>query len=439
MELKHLFNRFITAGFDHRGDIFLMRRLVLVSSLLTMIIFLFSFFTIYNFSHNETRTAWLDFSGLCICLVAMYRLQIDKRLEAAINIVVTALFCFLLLFANVNQNNSYGLIWTLFFPVFTVLLKGQRTGTILVIAFYLALLPCAYLGIGRWQGGAWDFTSFIRFSLASLVIYYSAYFNEVSLQRSYRELQRTTAREREAAGRHTRQMEQLLENKERLLADVSHELRTPLAAMRVNLEAFEDGLLTREEAIPLLERKVANLNQLIEDIYQLSRADIGALAFEREPVLLAPLLEEIIADFQQPARKKGLDLRFESSLDETLTIEGDANRLQQLLGNLLQNSLRYTNPGGRIEINARLVKGEVELLFRDSAPGVDDEHLPRLFDRFYRVDKSRSRAQGGSGLGLAISRLIAENHGGTITASHSPLGGLQVRVTFPVAAEVSET
>lgn len=432
MRFKQRFNHFITAGFDHRDDIFLLRRLVLVTSLLTMIIFLFSFFTFYNSRHGDAGTALLDLAGLAVCLVAMYLLQVHKRLEMAINIVVVALFFFLLLFANVNQNNSYGLIWTFFFPVFTVLLKGQRTGSWIVLVFYLLLLTFAYHGIGSWQGGAWNLTSFIRFSLASLVIYYSAYFNELSLQRSYSELQKTTRREQEATKQHTAEVMQLLENKKQLMVDISHELRTPLAAMRVNIEAFEDGILERSEAFPLLQRKLSELNRLIDDIYQLSRADVGALSFRRHPVLLVPLLEELVAGYQQPAREKGLSLRLESSLDPTLAVAGDEARLHQLLGNLLQNSLRYTDAGGQLRVCARMENREVVLLVEDSAPGVGDEHLPRLFDRFYRVDKSRSRAHGGSGLGLAICRIIVENHGGTITAGHSSLGGLQIRITLPV-------
>ncbi len=432
MALRQRLRRFLIAGIEHDGDIFLLRRLLLITSLLTMIIFLFSFFTVYNLLYGDTKTGLLDLGGLLICLTAMYQLQRNKRLELAVNIVVVALFGFLLLFANVNQNNSYGLIWTFFFPVFTVLLKGQRVGSWIVFAFYLLLLPFAYHGIGSWQGGAWDLTSFIRFSLASLVIYYSAYFNELSLQRSYNELRKTTRREQAAAKQHTEEVMQLLENKQQLMVDISHELRTPLAAMRVNLEAFEDGILGRQEAFPLLQHKVAELNQLIEDIYQLSRADVGALVFKQEPVPLLPLLEEVVAGYQQPAVEKQIQLSFASSLEQNLCVTGDEARLQQLLCNLLQNSLRYTDAGGQLQLSAEAKGGEVELLLQDSAPGVGDVHLPRLFERFYRVDKSRSRAHGGSGLGLAICKIIVENHGGTIGAAHSPLGGLQIRITLPV-------
>ncbi len=434
MNIRQRFRRFLLAGIDHNGNIFLLRQLLLITSLLTMIIFLFSFFTLYNFSHDNARTGILDLVGLVFCLIAMYQLQVHKRLNIAINIVVVALFAFLLLFANVNQNQSYGLIWTFFFPVFTVLLKGHRTGSIVVAAFYLLLLPSAYLGVGNWQGGAWDFTSFIRFSLASLVIFYSAYFNELSLQRSYNELRKTTRREQAAAKQHTEEVMQLLENKQQLMVDISHELRTPLAAMRVNLEAFEDGILKREEAFPLLQNKVAELNQLIEDIYQLSRADVGALVFKQEPVSLLPLLEEVVAGYQQPAQERQIELSFTSSLEQGLYVMGDEARLQQLFCNLLQNSLRYTDAGGQLQLSAEAKGGEVEILLQDSAPGVGDEHLPRLFDRFYRVDKSRSRAHGGSGLGLAICKIIVENHGGTIGAAHSPLGGLQIRIRLPVTA-----
>jgi len=432
MTFKQRFNRFITAGFEHGDDIFLLRRLVLITSLLSMIIFLFSFFTVYNLHVGHSRTGLLDASGLVICLTAMYQLQRHKRLELAINIVVVALFAFLLLFANVNQNHSYGLIWTFFFPVFTVLLKGQRTGTLIVMAFYLLLLPFAYHGIGSWQEGQWDLTSFIRFSLASLVIYYSAYFNELSLQRSYRELQETRRREQQAAEQHHQEMVQLLEAKQQLMMDISHELRTPLAAMRINLEAMEDGLTTEEEGYPLLQRKLGQMNKLIEDIYQLSRGDVGALKFQQEPVRLASLLEEVCNSFYQPAQEAGLRLSCRIELDNSEIVLGDEERLFQLLSNLLHNSLHYTERGGRVELLARRDGHEAQIIIQDSAPGVSEEHLPRLFERFYRVDKSRSRATGGSGLGLAICKTIIEHHGGNITAGPSPLGGLQITMRLPI-------
>lgn len=433
MTLKQRLNKFLTAGIDHKHNIFLLRQLVLVTSLLTMIIFLFSFFTLYNFAIGDTVTALLDLSGLIIVLTAMYQIQRHKRLNLAINIVVSALFVFLLVFSNVNQNMGYGLVWTFFFPLFTVLLKGHRTGTIIVICFYVLLLTFAFRGIGTWQSGAWDLTSFIRFSLASLVFYYVSYFNELSLQRSYTELQETRRREQEAAEQYNQAMEQILNNKQQLMMDISHELRTPLAAMRVNVEAMEDGVTDPKEGYLLLYRKLGQMNQLIEDIYQLSKADIEALNFVQEPVQLHTLLTEVCNSFAQPAQETGLTLTCDIDPSQEVIVLGDDERLYQLFANLLQNSLNYTESGGTLELTAHKQDQYLEITIQDSEPGVTEEHLPKLFDRFYRVDKSRSRATGGSGLGLSICKVIVEHHDGQITATASPLGGLKINILLPLA------
>ncbi len=430
--LSQRLQHFLTAGIEHQGDLLLLRKLLLVTSLLMMIIFLFSFFTLYNFIEGHRDIAILDFGGLAICLFAMWQLQRNKRYEFAINIVVFALFGFLLLFASVNQNHSYGLIWTFFFPVFTVLLKGQRMGTILVAAFYAILLPMSFYGIGQWQDGVWDLTSFIRFSLASLVIYYSAYFNELSIQRSYDELQQTRRREIEAANAHASAIQLMLDNKQQLMVDISHELRTPLAAMRVNLEAIEDGIVDQKEGRKTIHNKLIQLNQLIEDVYLLSKADVDALSFNMQPIAVPPLIQGMMDDFRQLAHDAGITIEFFARTDGPIEIMGDSHRLYQCLANLLNNSLHYTDSGGRVEVHLSQVNDEAEILIMDSTPGVSDDDLPHLFERFYRVDKSRSRATGGSGLGLAICQAVIEQHSGRIEAAHSPLGGLQVRVALPL-------
>ncbi len=202
--------------------------------------------------------------------------------------------------------------------------------------------------------------------------------------------------------------------------------------MRINLEAMEDGLTTEEEGYPLLQRKLGQMNKLIEDIYQLSRGDAGALKFQQEPVHLAALLKEVCSSFDQPAQEEGLRLLCRLDLDEAITLLGDEERLFQLLSNLLHNSLHYTERGGSVELLAQRDGNDALIIIQDSAPGVPEEQLPRLFERFYRVDKSRSRATGGSGLGLAICKTIIEHHGGNITVGPSPLGGLQITMRLPI-------
>jgi two-component system, OmpR family, sensor histidine kinase BaeS len=216
------------------------------------------------------------------------------------------------------------------------------------------------------------------------------------------------------------------------MADVSHELRTPLAVLRGELEAIEDGV--REltpEMLKALQGEVATLGKLVNDLYDLSLADIGALTYRMADVDVAELLRLRLMGFEERLRERRITLESEIP-DRELIVSGDETRLQQLFTNLIENSIRYTNPGGRFRVCCRAERQQVVIELQDSEPGVPAELLPRLFDRFYRVDRSRSRESGGAGLGLAICKSIVEAHQGTITAQASPLGGLWISVTLPV-------
>jgi two-component system sensor histidine kinase BaeS len=219
----------------------------------------------------------------------------------------------------------------------------------------------------------------------------------------------------------------------RFIADVSHELRTPLAVLKGELEALEDGVrpLSRE-ALVSLNGEVAQLGKLVEDLYQLALADVGALAYRKETVDLAELLEQTVDSFGARLAERGFSC--ETRLDPGLNAQVDPGRLTQAFHNLLENSVRYAEPGARLRIGARRESGRIVVDIEDSAPGVPAEALPHLFERFYRVDASRSRANGGAGLGLAIVRSIVEAHEGEIAALRSALGGLDVRITLPAAA-----
>ncbi|MBA1146630.1 HAMP domain-containing protein, partial [Ectothiorhodospiraceae bacterium WFHF3C12] len=227
-----------------------------------------------------------------------------------------------------------------------------------------------------------------------------------------------------------------LQRNERLrtefMADMSHELRTPMAVLRAELEAMEDGVrpLSRE-SLARLQNNVATLSKLIDDLYELSLADAGALNYRMEATELRALASETAEHWRARLAEAGLTLTL--SMPETaVTVNADARRLRQLLGNLLENSLRYTDAGG--EVRLTLIRGDrhAVLNIEDSAPGVPPDALERLFERLYRVEASRSRASGGAGLGLAICRNIAQAHGGEIEAYHAVLGGLGVRLTLPL-------
>jgi two-component system, OmpR family, sensor histidine kinase BaeS len=216
----------------------------------------------------------------------------------------------------------------------------------------------------------------------------------------------------------------------RFMADVSHELRTPIAVLRAGLEAIEDGVrpLTRE-SVASLQGEVAALGKLVEDLYQLALADVGALTYRKEPVEITDVLEQAVEPFA--ARLAERNLSIEKRLDSELKVVADADRLGQAFRNLLENSARYTDAGGTVRVTARRNGAGVKIDFEDSSPGVPADALPRLFERFYRVEGSRSRANGGAGLGLAIVRSVVEAHGGTIEAAASSLGGLRVTISLP--------
>lgn len=218
------------------------------------------------------------------------------------------------------------------------------------------------------------------------------------------------------------------------MADVSHELRTPLSVLRGELEAIEDGVRSLDQnAMKSLQGEVSMLSKLVDDLYELSLADVGALTYRKAPCVLNGLLEHSVAMFQE--RLNARRLRVELALpSQPLELVADADRLQQLFSNLLENAVRYTDPGGVVRISATVERDEVHIEFMDSGPGVSASQLPRLFERFYRGESSRNRESGGAGLGLAICRSIALAHGGSLSADHSPLGGLWLTLRLPRSA-----
>jgi len=219
----------------------------------------------------------------------------------------------------------------------------------------------------------------------------------------------------------------------RFMADASHELRTPLAVLSGELEALEDGVrpLTRE-SLGSLRAEVNALGKLVDDVNQLALADSGALAYRKQTLDVVPIVAQALESHRERLAERSLAV--ETLWNGSASVFGDPDRLRQMFRNLLENSARYTDPGGRVRVGARRDGARVVVEFEDSAPGVPPEALPQLFERFYRVDESRSRANGGSGLGLAICRSIAAAHGGDIAASPSPLGGPRIAVSLPAAA-----
>lgn len=227
-------------------------------------------------------------------------------------------------------------------------------------------------------------------------------------------------------------LEQHEQARRRWVADISHELRTPIALLRAELEALQDGVRPLDgTAVARLHGDALRLGGLVDDLYQLSMSDLGALSYRMIPTDIGEVLETDLDAFRPRFADAGLDLTFVDQRRSVTEIKGDPDRLSQLFRNLLRNSLQYTDPGGMLGVSLEQSGERLLVDFQDSAPGVPPEALAQLFERLYRVDPSRSRHSGGAGLGLAIAKLVAEAHGGCISARPSPLGGLWIRVEIP--------
>jgi two-component system, OmpR family, sensor histidine kinase BaeS len=217
------------------------------------------------------------------------------------------------------------------------------------------------------------------------------------------------------------------------IADISHELRTPLAILRGEIEAVQDGVRAlSQENIQSLHAEVLNLTQLVDDIHELSLSDLGTDHYQLQPVDVDACLQDVVQSFLARFQERHLSLRYRPATGDAMVIEADARRLRQLLVNILENSRRYTDPGGFCEIQLYRTGERVVITIEDTSPGVPDWSLAKLFDRLYRVDKSRNRESGGSGLGLAICKAIVNAHQGDIHAFQSRYGGLGINITLPL-------
>ncbi|HEY7886334.1 MAG TPA: ATP-binding protein [Cellvibrionaceae bacterium] len=216
------------------------------------------------------------------------------------------------------------------------------------------------------------------------------------------------------------------------IADISHEMRTPVSVLKAQIEAMQDGVRPVDaKTLDLLHDKISDLSGLIDNLFELTLSDIGALDYQKESLSLSVLTRACAEHYQDKAATAGLTLKVMVPEKNPLSVHGDPQRLQQLLYNLLENAIRYTNSGGRIEVELTQSQHRVVLLVRDSAPAVAAEQHNKIFERLYRVEASRNRSTGGAGLGLAICKNIVAAHQGEIMAETSRLGGLAIRVTLP--------
>ena len=219
-----------------------------------------------------------------------------------------------------------------------------------------------------------------------------------------------------------------------LLSDLAHELRTPLATIEGYLEGVRDGVMPASaETWAVLETESGRLRRLVDDLQKVSRAEERQLDLRIRPVSPAAIVAAAVQAAEPAYLAKKMELR--CTVDERLPqLAADPDRIGEVLANLLDNALRHTPPGGRVEVLAERHGDDVELVVVDSGEGIPPEHLGRVFERFYRVDSGRTRAMGGSGIGLAIARALVEAHGGRIRAESEGAGqGARFIVTLPTA------
>lgn len=216
------------------------------------------------------------------------------------------------------------------------------------------------------------------------------------------------------------QSEQLRQN---LVADVAHELRTPLTVLQSQLYGILDDVYRVDKAqIASLYDQTRLLSRLVDDLLNLSRAEANQLPLNKQPTTLEPMLADTLATFQLVAKDRAITINVDIANDLP-SIQVDVERMNQVVFNLVTNALRHMPSGGMIEVKARYDAGVLEITIRDTGDGIAPEHLPHIFERFYRVDPSRQRTSGGTGLGLAIAKSIVEAHGGILTADSTGIPG----------------
>jgi signal transduction histidine kinase len=225
-------------------------------------------------------------------------------------------------------------------------------------------------------------------------------------------------------------LEQLRQN---MVTDVAHELRTPLSNVRGYLEALRDGVMEpTPETIASVYEEAMLLNRLVDDLQELAMAEAGQLKLVCQPVDIREVIDKSVQSLKSRAIEKEVSLERDLP-DDLPLVEADAERLGQVLRNLMKNAIVNTPSGGKITIQARTVESQVEVSVQDNGTGISAEHLPYVFERFYRADQSRARSTGGAGLGLAIVKQLVEAQGGQVAIDSQVDAGTRVSFTSPIA------
>jgi signal transduction histidine kinase len=237
----------------------------------------------------------------------------------------------------------------------------------------------------------------------------------------------------ETAARKQRELDILRRD---LVAWVGHDLRTPLASIRVIVEALADGVVqdsaTVQRYLQTAQRDIRSLSQLIDDLFEMAQLDAGGLQLERQPNSISDLISDTLESFSAQAERQGV--RLEGSCAPGIDpVWIDAQQIGRVLSNLVGNALRHTPAGGTVSVRASITSEGVQVQVSDTGEGISADDLPRVFEQFYRGEKSRSRATGGAGLGLAIAKGIVEAHDGRIWVESKPGQGTHFYFTVPAA------
>jgi len=215
-----------------------------------------------------------------------------------------------------------------------------------------------------------------------------------------------------------RRMEQF---RREFIADVSHELKTPVFSAQGFIHTLLEGAINdekvREKFLIKASKNLDRLNALVNDLVSLSQLESGATTMDLEKVNLTEIVTDVFERLEKMARDRDVTLKIKSAKSDDVFVIADRQRIDQVMVNLISNAVKYNNEGGRVVVSLEEEKKQIQISVRDNGPGIPQEHIARIFERFYRVDKSRSRESGGTGLGLAIVKHILNAHGTTITVA----------------------
>jgi signal transduction histidine kinase len=242
------------------------------------------------------------------------------------------------------------------------------------------------------------------------------------------------------SGRATKPLQESFEVLRRFMNDAGHELSTPISIIQANAEAMELDLPEQDSTDPtavspavnklaIIGRSTERMGTLVQDLMLLSKMESPQVQTKKVVIQIDKLVKDVLEDFDELFKNKGIDLSIAKS--QPITLMGDADQLKRLLTNLLQNAMRYTDTGGTVIVSVDTFGRYARLVIKDSGIGIPPESVPKIFDRFYRVDKSRSRAAGGVGLGLSIVRAIVETHKGKIDVASELNKGTTFTILLP--------